>query len=153
MSKRKKLLLTIVASVVVIGGILGGTAVAFADDEDVDQEQTLLERVAEIYEANTGTTIDADQLETAVQQAREERQLEARDAMFDKLIEEGMLTQEEADEYKAWLDARPDIDIDMPLLNGHFGKILPELKEHSGRIHDFMLKLRGLDKTDTADTQ
>jgi hypothetical protein len=78
----------------------------------------MLEKVAAIYEENTGTAIDAQQLQTAFEQAGDEMRIEARNEFFQKLVGEGKITQDEADQYETWLDSRPDID--MPF--GHEGR-------------------------------
>lgn len=138
MSKRKKLVLTAVAVVLVIGGVLGGTAIAAAqDDETLPQEQaqanTLLDRIAEIYEENTGTALDTEALKSAFQQTRQELNAQRQQAMLDRLVEKGVITQEEANEYQAWLDARPDINI------GPFnaGRGMPFSRMHRGGMQGF----------------
>jgi len=54
MWRSKKFIFTALLTVVVLGGILGGYAAAYADDEDTGQPQTgytgLLGRIAEIYD-------------------------------------------------------------------------------------------------------
>ncbi|OGO19046.1 MAG: hypothetical protein A2Z15_06945 [Chloroflexi bacterium RBG_16_50_11] len=113
MWRSKKFILTAVLTLAALVAILGGVAIAQADDESAgtveDNQSTLIEKVAEIYQANTGTAIDAQALENAFVQAREEIRTEARNQFLDKLVEEGTITQEEADQWQAWLDARPDI--------------------------------------------
>jgi len=138
MSKRRKLVLTAVAVILVIGGVLGGAAIAAArHDETLPQEQaqenTLLDKIAEIYEENTGTALDTEELKSAFQQARRELNAERQQAILDRLVEEGIITQEEADEYQAWLDARPDISI------GPFnaGKDMPFGRMHRGGMRGF----------------
>lgn len=112
MKRGKKIALLALASILVLGSILGGTAVAFADDETVPAETPLLDKVAQIYQANTGTTLDIDQLQQAFTEAHSDLRLEARDGMLDKLVEDGVITQEQADEFSAWLNARPDVPLD-----------------------------------------
>ena len=108
MKRGKKLALIALTGILVLGGILGGTAVTFADDETIPADNPLVNRIAEIYEANTGTPLDIDQLQQAFTEARGDLRLEARDSHLDQLVEDGVITQEEADEMKAWMDARPD---------------------------------------------
>ena len=112
MWRSKKFLLTVIISIVVLGAILGGYAVANADDEGNSQppagETNLLGKVAEIYEANTGVAIDADELQSAFNQARNELGVQARERMKERMVEEGTLTQEQLDELEQWLEARPD---------------------------------------------
>lgn len=116
MWRSKKFLFTVLLTVVVLGGVLGGFAVASADDEDTGQPQTgdvsFLDRVAEIYEKNTGVAIDSEELQKAFSEARDELGIEARDRLHQRLIEEGVITQEQLDELEQWLGSRPDFPTD-----------------------------------------
>ncbi len=116
MWRSKKFLLTVILSVVVLGAILGGYAIANADDEDSNQppvgETNLLGKVAEIYEANTGVAIDADELQNAFNQARNELGVQARERMKERLVEEGVISQEQLDEYEQWLSEKPEFPSD-----------------------------------------
>jgi len=116
MWRSKKFIFTALLTVVVLGGILGGFAVAHADDEDTSQLQisgaSFLDRVAEIYEKNTGVAIDSQELQKAFSEARDELGIEARDRLHQRLIEEGMITQEQLDEFEQWLESRPDFPTD-----------------------------------------
>ena len=113
MWRNKKIIIIEVLVVVMLIATLGSVAVVRANDENAEQEQdgtcALTQKVAEIYEANTGTAIDAGELENAFVQARQEIRTENRYNFLDKLVELGKITQEQADEFKAWLEARPDI--------------------------------------------
>jgi hypothetical protein len=116
MWRNKKLILIEVLVVVLLIATVGIVAVARADEENTAQDQngtsSLMQKVAEIYEANTGTAIDAEALENAFTQACQEIRTEYRYQFLDKLVELGKITQEQADEFKAWLEARPDIFTD-----------------------------------------
>ena len=59
-------------------------------------------RVAEILELDEETVADA------FEQATQQRVDEALQARLDKLVEAGRITQEKADELKAWYDERPE---------------------------------------------
>ena len=59
-------------------------------------------RVAEILELDEETVADA------FEQATQQRVDEALQARLDKLVEEERITQEQADEFKAWYDERPE---------------------------------------------
>ena len=111
MWRRKKFIFTALLTVVVLGGILGGFAVAHADDEDTSQPQTgstsLLDKVAEIYEKNTGVAIEPQELQKAFTEAGAELKTEARDQMRQRLIDEGKITQEQLDELDKWMESRP----------------------------------------------
>jgi hypothetical protein len=68
-----------------------------------------MQKVAEIYQANTGVALDAQQLQKAFDAAKTIVQKDTRDAVIQKLVDEGKITQTQADALKAWLDARPQM--------------------------------------------
>jgi hypothetical protein len=107
MRLKKKLLITGVLCAVVLVGVFGGVAIASADDEDT-APAGLVEKVAAIYEQNTGTAIDAQELLKAFEEAGATLRTEMRDQFLQKLVDDGKITQEQADAWEAWLDARPD---------------------------------------------
>ncbi|MFC2045874.1 hypothetical protein ACFLUH_04270 [Chloroflexota bacterium] len=112
MWRKKKFFIPVLAAVAIIAGSLGGAVLA---DESEDTSQpgaaigALWERACEIYEDNTGDTIDTEALKNALSQAREERQGEALQNRLQNLVEEGKITQEEADELQDWYDSKPDV--------------------------------------------
>ncbi len=132
MRKRKWLIPVIVATVLVVGGITGGLVLAGSDNSAEgenqlllsDRCQELLERVCAIYEERTGVAIDAEQLREALEQAREEMREEALENRLEKLVEEGKITQEEADQYLEWWQSRPDIEVPLPGLRGARGGMM-----------------------------
>jgi hypothetical protein len=84
-------------------GIVGGTVLAQEnDDGSTNPVSSLIAKVA----AKLG--IGEQELKTAVDEAREELADERLQSQLDKLVANGVLTQEQADEYKLWLDAAPD---------------------------------------------
>jgi ABC-type glycerol-3-phosphate transport system substrate-binding protein len=113
MKKHKKIVITTLVTVIVLAATLGIVAFAQADDEGTQTaRENMYERVAQVYEANTGNAINAAALEAAFNQARQEITTEAKDRMQQKLIEEGKITQQQLDDLKAWLEARPDMTSD-----------------------------------------
>jgi hypothetical protein len=121
MWRGKKFIIIAVLTAVVLVGTLGGVALAQTGDEDnnpQDQGGALLDKVCAIYEENTGVAIDQEALREAFAQAQDEMRTEALDNYLQKLVEEGKLTQEQADQYKAWLEARPDV----PMVAGMGGR-------------------------------
>ena len=109
-----------------IGDIAGGV-VAAADDsssntEDQNQpsdgHQALLDRACVIYEEETGVAIDSKQLKDAMDQAQTEMRDEALESWLQSLVDEGKITQEEADQYLEWWQSRPDIKLLLPGLGG-----------------------------------
>jgi len=127
MRKRKWFIPATLLSILLIGGIVGGVVAAAEDgsgsSEDqsqmINRYQALLDRACAIYEEKTGVALDSEQLKDALNQARAEMQDEALRSRLQKLVEEGKLTQEEADHFLAWWQSRPDIKLPLPGLGGH----------------------------------
>lgn len=125
MSKKKKIILGALLSTAAIVGIT--SVVAFAHDEpeiETDpgaRHDALLERIAEIYEDNTGVALEPEALKDAFIEARDEMIEEALENRLDRLVEEGVLTQEEADELREWLESRPDIPLPGSRFRGRLG--------------------------------
>lgn len=120
--RKRKWFIPVVLSIVLIGGIAGGVMVA-ADDgsSNVDQEnqpshryQALLEKACAIYEEKTGVPINSEQLKDALDQARSELREEALQRRLQNLVEDGKLTQDEADNYLEWWQSRPDMEVPLP---------------------------------------
>ncbi|MFH0846874.1 MAG: hypothetical protein V1894_02305 [Chloroflexota bacterium] len=107
---RKKSILIAVGVAVVAVGILG--SVVLAQTESESTEKSLFARVAAIL------GIEEQKVEDAFNQAQQEMAAEAQDAWFKKLVEEGRLTQEQADQYKTWWQARPDLPAGFGLRGG-----------------------------------
>jgi len=110
-----------------IGDIAGGV-VAAADDsssntedqrQPSDRHEALLNRACAIYEEETGVAIDSEQLKDALDQAQSEMRDEALESRLQNLVDEGKITQEEADQYLEWWQSRPDIELPLPELGGH----------------------------------
>jgi hypothetical protein len=128
---KKKFILIGLLTLVVLGGTLGGIAVAQANDngsnttsqaDNTTRMSALLEKVATIYQQNTGVTINADELAKAFTQAGKEMCNTAMDKFLDNLVTKGQITQDQANQFKAWLDAKPNIDIS-PGFNGLFNRM------------------------------
>jgi polyhydroxyalkanoate synthesis regulator phasin len=109
------------------GGHTGGRPIPAADDsasgtEDQatpsDRHQALLDRACVIYQESTGVAIDSEQLKDALEQAQGELQDEALEDRLQNLVDEGKMTQEEADQYLEWWQSRPDIEAPLPGLGG-----------------------------------
>jgi hypothetical protein len=112
MRRSRKIILIALLTIVVLAGSIGGVVMA-ADNGDDSQPQArsgaLLGKVCEIYEENTGVAIDAQELQNAFTQAQSEIMAEARNQFRQRLVEEGKITQEQLDDYDAWLEAKPDV--------------------------------------------
>jgi hypothetical protein len=116
MWRSKKFIIVAVLTVLVLGTTLGGVAIAQADDEnnpiDTANASSFLEKVAEIYQANTGVAINPEALQQAITEAREALRDEALNDYLQKLVADGTITQAQADEFTAWLEAKPSLPID-----------------------------------------
>jgi 23S rRNA G2069 N7-methylase RlmK/C1962 C5-methylase RlmI len=127
MWRRKWFIPAVLLPILLAGGIAGGV-VAAADDtsnnatkdqsQPADRYQALLERVCVIYEENTGTAIDPEQLKDALAQARSEMQDEALQSWLQKVVDKGKITQEEVDQYLEWWQSRPDVTFGLGLRFG-----------------------------------
>jgi hypothetical protein len=124
--RKRKWFISVVMSIVLIGGIAGGVMVA-ADDSssNVDQQsqpldryQLLFDRACAIYQENTGVAIDSEQLKDALDQVQSELWDEALESKLQNLVKDGKMTQEEADNYLEWWQSRPDLEVPLPGLGG-----------------------------------
>jgi len=118
--KKKPLVISLIAIAAAVGITTG---VVFAQDEAETQpeaqHEALLERVCGIYEDNTGVAIEPEALKDAFVAAQGEMMAEAMESYLDKLVEEGRITQEEADQLKEWWEARPDTPLSRgPMFRG-----------------------------------
>jgi len=120
MWKRKKFIIPLVAAAA-LAGILAGSAFA-QDGGEVGPPPggTLIERLAEKL------GIEQSELETAFAEVRSEMRDEAQSSRLEALVEQGRLTQEEADQFAEWWQARPEIGLGgfgarLGGHGGHFG--------------------------------
>ena len=97
--RRKVVIIPVLVALVLVGCIAG---FALAQGESDNTGDTLLARVASIL------GIDQTKLEDAFAQAQKEMREEALTNYLQKMVEEGKITQEDADQYKSWWDSRPD---------------------------------------------
>jgi hypothetical protein len=81
------------------------------------RQEALLDRVCQIYQQNTGVAINPQQLKDAFTQAQREMRDEALQSRLEKLVNEGKITQAEADQYLQWWQSRPNIEL--PGLGGY----------------------------------
>jgi|GEM_PF-1406993 len=121
MWRSKKFIIIAVLTILVLGGTLGGVAIAQADNQNNTTTPTatatanvssLLDKVAEMYKNDTGVTIDPQALQKAITEARKALSEEALDNYLQKLVSEGKITQDQADQFKTWWDSKPTLPID-----------------------------------------
>jgi len=115
MKRNKKYILITVLSIAVAVGIVTGVVFAQSDNgDDIEpkaRHEALLDRVCEIYEENTGVAIDPQALQDAFAEARGEMLDKAMDSRLQYLVDQGIITQEEADQYFEWWESRPDVQL------------------------------------------
>ena len=91
-----------VAVAVVMLGVAGGAIMAQQSDGKESRMSAFAAKVASIL------GLEADDVENAMEQAREELADEALADKLDELVEKGTITQAQADEYESWIESRPD---------------------------------------------
>ncbi len=100
--KRRWIVTAVLMGILAIG-VTGGTILASTDGEDGETPQgRIMSRVAEILGLSEG------QVQDAFDQARQEVHDEATQDRLAQMVERGLLTQEQADEYQEWYDTRPE---------------------------------------------
>jgi len=117
--KQKKLIIisSVVAAVIVLMGLVGGSVLASSGSSSTDTSISKNPDSAFAAKVAAILGIDQDKVEAAFAQAKQEMRTEAEDARLAKLVEDGVITQDQADQYKAWLDSKPDV----PALDGMQG--------------------------------
>ena len=112
MWRSKKFIAIVLAAVLLVGSAVG--VVLAADNGDGDgsppgaQHAALLERVCAIYQENTGIAIDSEALKDAFAQASSEMRNEALQSRLQNLVDQGKITQEQANQYLEWWESKPD---------------------------------------------
>jgi len=123
MWRSKKLIVGVVLAAALLFGSLGGVVLA-ADNGDDSQPSALFgalwDKVCAIYEEKTGDTLDQEALKDSFVQARSEMRAEALQNRLQSLVDEGQITQEQADEYLEWQQSRPDVTVQFGF-RGHGG--------------------------------
>jgi len=124
---KKGILVALLVGVLLVGSI--GGAVAFAQtgndngSQPKAQDDTLLDKVSAIYQKNTGVAIDTQQLKDAFAQAQSEMRDEAMQSRLQNLVGQGKITQDQADAYLKWSQAKPDIQLPGGFGHGFGGKM------------------------------
>ena len=108
---RKRWIIVSVVMAALAIALTGGAILA--QDEDEDGSKSFAGRVAEIL------GLDEDTVADAMEQAKEEMRDEAIKAKLDALVEDGTITQDEADAYLEWLESRPNVDFGGSYGRGH----------------------------------
>jgi hypothetical protein len=110
---RKLIIISMILAVVAIGSISGvALAQSGEDNSPAGGGGGLMERACAIYEANTGVAIDQAALMDAIAQAQSEMQAAAMETRLEKMVENGVLTEEQAQALLEWWQSRPDVPFD-----------------------------------------
>ncbi|MDD5702374.1 MAG: hypothetical protein PHU23_10045 [Dehalococcoidales bacterium] len=110
--KRRWAIIAVVAVVVlVLTGVIGGLVSAQTPTPSTTPTPTGIPEAGDEFLARVAEILGIEQadLEAAVKQAAQEMQDERIQDRLDKLVEQGKLTQEQADEYLDWWQSRPDV--------------------------------------------
>ena len=78
------------------------TAVVSTSDNETSPEDTFISKLADKL------GLDEDTLATAISEVRQEMRLEALEERLQEAVDEGTITQEEADEILQWMKSRPE---------------------------------------------
>jgi hypothetical protein len=110
----KKFIVVTVLAVVLLSGSIVGVALAANNGDDTQTKapsEDILGKVCAIYQQKTGIAIDQEALKAAFAQAQSEMQKEREQARLQDLVEQGKITQEQADKYLEWWQSRPDVPV------------------------------------------
>lgn len=120
MWKSKKLILVLVLAALLVAGGTTGAVLAVDGDgtQAATQKQTMLDRLAAIYEEKTGVAIDPEELKAALAQAKSEIQDQAVEKLLQNLADKGKITQDEANQLVAWWLTKPDVGPQGPVARG-----------------------------------
>jgi dihydroorotase-like cyclic amidohydrolase len=120
MWRSKRFIIAMVLTAVVAVGSIGGVALAQDNEEEAPAAEfgNLLERACAIYEDNTGVAIDQEAFREAMAQAQSEIQAAAMEARLDKMVENGVIDEAQAQEFLEWWESRPDVPL-MAGMDGH----------------------------------
>ena len=100
MWRSKKFIGIVLLATILLVGSIAGVALAQTDNDEVSPPMSLLARVA------TKLGIGEQVLRDAIAEARSEMQDEA----LQQLVNEGKITQDQADQLREWQQARPDME-------------------------------------------
>jgi len=128
MRRSKKLIIAAVLAGVLLFGSLGGIALADdGDDGPAAKFGEFIDKVIANYEGEGYTLESPEALKqafadtrTEMAEARAEMRAAAMESRLAKLVEEGKITEEEADELQGWWQSRPDVPVKFGL-RGHSG--------------------------------
>ena len=111
MWKSKKFIIAVALAAVIVLASFGGIALAADDGGDTETEttvETIWEEVAAVLQEN-GVDVTAEQLKSAFSTVQESRRSNMLQNFLDRMVEEDVITQEQAEAYRGWIDSKPDM--------------------------------------------
>ena len=114
MGRSKKLIIAAVLAATILVGGIGGAVLADDNDEGVDPAagfEGFLGRVCEIYQEQTGDSISPEELREAFAAAGDELRAAARESRLARLVEEGVIDEEQAEALADWWASQPDVPV------------------------------------------
>ena len=125
----KKLRVVIPIALAALAITIASVSIVFAQESDKVDSTTnkLAIRVAEILD------LDVAEVDDAIKQARKELMSEAIEKKLNPLVDNGRLTQEQADEYLNWIQSRPD---GKRAIGKHFFGKLGHHESWKGHVHN-----------------
>ncbi len=112
LKKRGKLILIAAFAALLVVGSIAGVALA-QTGTGTNPGKTLLARVATIV------GVDQQKLQDAFNTAKREMRDEALSKRLQDLVSQGKMTQQQADQYKSWVQSRPELPSGV---GPHFGR-------------------------------
>jgi hypothetical protein len=113
MWRSKKFIIITAIVVVALAGTIGGVALAQGNGDENPQpgagQAALLQKICDNYYENTGVTINADDLQTAIAQAQKDIRDEALQNYLQGLVDSNKISQDQADAFLEWWQSRPDV--------------------------------------------
>ncbi|MFC1901112.1 hypothetical protein ACFLYN_05915, partial [Chloroflexota bacterium] len=131
MWKSKKFIIAAVLAIAIALASFGGIALAADDGEDVEAEapvETIWDNMAAVLQED-GVDVTAEQLESAFTTVQENLRSSAMQNFLDKMVADDIITQEQADAYKGWIEAKPDMGEEFGFGN-HGGTIRNRIRMH-----------------------
>ena len=111
MWKSKKFIIAAGLTILIALASFGGIALAADDGGDTEETPTINDLWDEMAAAlqEDGVDVSADQLKDAFSTVMENRKNKALQDYLDKMVAEDIITQEQADDYMKWIEAKPDM--------------------------------------------
>ena len=110
MRRGKIIIIGLLATVLLVGSI-GGVVLAADNGEESESAapfDTLWEKMATFLQED-GVEVTSAQLQSAFTEAQEQLRTDALQKYLDEMVAQEKITQEQADAYRNWIGAKPDM--------------------------------------------